>query len=163
MYINIMKALESYSSPNNTAPYFLPRPYDMWLYAGEQWEHRFGPAFDNESNKVSVEPDFGIAARFVFWDKATNTMTVPANYTSVGDAGDYPMTITLTDNQKTSIAYSSDVYYGNVTYNFKLTVFGRRGEVPTPVIAPEVRVEQVFEKYTTGVIDVRTFDRNQLL
>jgi hypothetical protein len=52
------------------------------------------------------------------------------------------MSIKLTDNKKTSVAYSSDVYYGNITYNFKLTVYNRRQDAPTPIIKPpEVRVE----------------------
>jgi phosphatidylserine decarboxylase len=51
------------------------------------------------------------------------------------------MSIRLIDNKKTAIAFSSDVYYGNVTYNFKLTVFGKRGDTVIPVKVPEVRVE----------------------
>jgi hypothetical protein len=141
MFINIQSAPETYSAPNNTSPYFLPRPYDMWMYATEPWEFRFGPAFDNEGDIVKVEPDFG-NANFVLWDKTSNKMSVPANATSNFNAGEYPMSIKLTDNKKTSVAYSSDVYYGNITYNFKLTVYNRRQDAPTPIIKPpEVRVE----------------------
>lgn len=82
MTINIQKSPEVYSAPNNTAPYFLPRPYDMWMYATEPWEHKFGPAFDGEGDQVTVETDFGNAG-FVLWDKITNKMTVPANATRV--------------------------------------------------------------------------------
>jgi len=77
---------------------------------------------------VTVSPDFGNAARFIFWDKASNSLTVPAKATSSADIGEYPCSIMLTDNRKTSVAFSSDVFVGNVTYYFKLTVYTKPKE-----------------------------------
>ena len=54
----------------------------MWFYASDRFVKSFGPAYDNEANKVTVTTDFGNAARFVLWDRNSNTMTVPANATS---------------------------------------------------------------------------------
>ena len=84
-------------SVNNTAPFFVPKPVDLWFYASDKFVKGFGPAFDNEDNAVTVTPDFGNAARFVLWDKNSNTMTIPANATTSQDVGDYPVMIYLSD------------------------------------------------------------------
>ncbi len=87
-----------YVSVNNTAPFFVPKPMDVWFYATDKFVKGFGPAYDNEGNAVTVTPDFGNAARFVIWDRNSNTMTVPANATTPQDVGDYLVKIDLSDN-----------------------------------------------------------------
>lgn len=123
IFLNVRAAPQTYSAPNNTAPFFIPTPGDIWFYASDRFVKGFGPAFDNEGNKVTVTTDFGNAARFIFWDALTNTMTVPANSTNVDDLGEYPMRLILNDGVTTTVAFGNSSWVGNVTYNFKLSVF----------------------------------------
>lgn len=163
IFLNIVAAPISYSQPNNTSPFFVPKPGDVWFYATDSFARSFGPAFDNEGDKVEVIPDFGNAARFVLWDKASNTMSVPANATTSNEIGDYYCSIYLTDNKKTNVAYSSATFIGNVTYYFRMTIFPKIATVAPTQKPPDVRLEQVFvENKNTSVIDVRTFDRNAI-
>lgn len=80
--LRVSAPLQSYVFVNNTAPFFVPKPVDVWFYASDKFVKGFGPAFDNEGNAVTVTPDFGNAARFVLWDKNSNTMTIPTNATT---------------------------------------------------------------------------------
>lgn len=55
------------SLSNNTAPFFLPAPIDLYAYYGEVFEYIFGDAFDHESEEgqiVTVEADLGEATSF---------------------------------------------------------------------------------------------------
>ena len=111
---------------------------------------------------MTVKPDFGNAARFIVWDKFTNTITVPTNATNDRDIGLYPMSIMLMDDKVTSIAFSSQTYYGNVTYHFTLMI-NRKADYVAPLQRPpDVRLETIFMKYNTSVIDVREFDKNYI-
>jgi len=97
IYLNVRAAPPPYLMPNNTAPFFIPTPVDLWFYASDYFVKGFGPTYDNEANKVTVTTDFGNAARFIFWDSLTNTLTVPANATNVDDLGEYPIKLILND------------------------------------------------------------------
>jgi len=121
--LNVTAAPNSYVAPNNTAPYFVPTPTDIWFYAGDNFVKGFGPAYDNEGDAVTVKTDFGNAARFIFWDKLSNTITVPVNATNGADIGEYPLSISLTDNRATSVAFSGETFFGNVTYHFTLRIY----------------------------------------
>lgn len=163
IFLNVAAAPPTYSAPNNTAPFLIPTPGDVWFYASDKFVKGFGPAYDNEGNKVTVTPDFGNAARFIFWDSLTNSMTVPANSTNTDDLGEYPMKLTLFDGVTTTVAFGNSSWVGNVTYNFKLSIF--RKPLLTSVVQkpPDVRLEEIFVRYNTSVIDVRTFDKNNIL
>jgi hypothetical protein len=88
-------------------------------------------------------------------------MTVQTNATNSFDIGTYPMRLYLTDDIVTGRAGSTITWIGNATYYFTLTIDPRPGVVyETPI---DERLEQVFESYSTNVIDVRTFDRNAML
>jgi hypothetical protein len=82
IYLNVAKAPESFAAPNNTSPFFLPPPRDIWFYYGDKFVNRFGPAYDNEANNVRVETDFGLATRFIWWDKSSNTIVIPEGSTT---------------------------------------------------------------------------------
>lgn len=116
------KAPESFAAPNNTNPYLLPSPPDVWFYAGDKFVDRLGPAYDNEGNNVRVVTDFGMAERFIWWDKQTNTIVIPENATTSADVGQYPLTVSLYDDVKTAVPGGLETWIGNVTYNFKLTI-----------------------------------------
>jgi hypothetical protein len=89
--------------------------------------------------------------------------------TTVEDVGQYPMTITLMD--ETEAAYQQQL--GNagskvdnkwIIYSFTMTIYERKFynnvafEKP-----PDVRLESVFLKYKSNVIDVRKFDLDEIL
>ena len=127
--LNVTSAPADYSAPNNTAPFMVPTPSDIWFYAGDSYVKGFGPAYDNEGHSVTVQTDFGNAERFIFWDKQSNTITVPVNATNENDIGEYPMSIKLIDDEVTSLAYGGDTFVGNVTYYFKLIIYRKQIQV----------------------------------
>jgi hypothetical protein len=51
----------SFVKANNTAPFFIPEPTDIWFYASDKFVKGFGPTYDSELNKVTVTHDFGKA------------------------------------------------------------------------------------------------------
>ena len=162
IFLNVAAAPPSYSAPNNTAPFLIPTPSDLWFYASDRFVKDFGPAYDNENNKVTVTTDFGNAARFIFWDPLSNTMTIPANATNTNDLGEYPLKLTLNDGVTTTVAYGNSSWVGNVTYQFKLTIFRKPLVATTVQKPPDVRIAEVFTKYNTSVIDVRSFDKQTI-
>ena len=87
-----------------------------------------------------MTPDFGNAARFIFWDSLTNTLTVPANATNANDLGEYSMKLTLNDGVTTTVAYGNDSWVGNVTYYFKMTIFKKPLVVSTVQKPPDIRI-----------------------
>ena len=50
-----------------------------------------------------------------------------------------------------------------MTYNFRLTIFNKPAVTSVLEKPPDVRLEQIFVKYNTSVIDVRAFDKNSIL
>jgi hypothetical protein len=88
-------------------------------------------------------------------------MTVRVNATNKFDVGYYPIRIALSDGVVTGRPGSDITWIGNSTYYLTLSITLKPGiNYETP---PDVRLEQVFDKYNTSVIDVRTFDRNSML
>lgn len=64
------------------------------------------------------------------------------------------MTISLYDDVKTSVAYGTVTWIGNITYEFNLRVQTRSTityEEPVPVVSTTA----VFDKYESNVIDAR--------
>ena len=120
--VNVKAAPSSYVKANNTAPFFIPEPTDVWFYASDKFVKGFGPTYDNEGNLVTITYDFGKAQSFIIWDKQQHAINVPLNATSDNDIGIYPMTITLTDDAKTDAGFTNVSWYGNVTYSFNLRV-----------------------------------------
>ena len=69
--VNVTSSTSSYGTQANKsshAPFFVPTPTDLWFYAGDTFVKGFGPAYDTDTHTVTVKPDFGNAARFIFWD-----------------------------------------------------------------------------------------------
>jgi hypothetical protein len=66
------------------------------------------------------------------------------------------MTISLYDDVKTSVAYGTVTWIGNITYEFKLRV-QTRSTITYEEPVPEVSTVAVFDKYESNVIDVRGF------
>lgn len=78
----------------------------------------------------------------MFWDKISNTMTVPANATNSQDIGDYPITIELSDGVKTGYTSNSpDTWIGNATYTFRLTIYSKQPMSVRYEKPPDVRLE----------------------
>ena len=61
MRVTVLAAPSSYVKANNTAPYFVPAPTDIWFYASDKFVKGFGPTYDNEGNVVTITYDFGKA------------------------------------------------------------------------------------------------------
>lgn len=57
---------------------------------------------------------------------------------------------------------NGDTYFGNVTYRMMLTVY-KKSQFALTETPPDVRLETVFVKYNSSVIDVRKFDKNSIL
>lgn len=66
-------------SVDNSDPFFLPTPKDLWAYIGQAFSHSFGPAIDFESDSVKdirVDIDLGLASQFASFDYSTNTIMI---------------------------------------------------------------------------------------
>ena len=87
---------------------------------------------------------------------------MPVNATNENDIGEYPISLTLIDDEVTSLAFTGDTFLGNVTYRFKLTIYRKLILAAPTEKPPDVRLEQIFVKYNTSVIDVREFDKNAI-
>ena len=59
--MNVKAASSSYVKTKNTAPFLIPEPTDIWLYASDKFVKGFGPTYDNEGNAVTITYDFGKA------------------------------------------------------------------------------------------------------
>lgn len=71
-----------YVKPPNTAPFFVPEPYDLVFNTGNAFNHTFGPAYDIEGNNIEVRVQFDKDSReFATFDSFTNSIIVQANAT----------------------------------------------------------------------------------
>ena len=118
---------DDYIELNNTKPFFLPEPKDMYTYVGEAFEHSFGVARDYESavgQSISVAIDLGEASAFAEFNYGTNTLYIVEG-ASADVTGNLVYTITLTLKDDYEDEFLGD-QFGTTQYTFKLQLI-RRG------------------------------------
>ena len=88
---------------NNTNPFFLPKPTDLYAYIGEAFTHSFGSAMDYETEDgqiVTVTVDLGPANSFASYDYNSNTILIDEGRTDEYSVKISDIIITLSDDYK---------------------------------------------------------------